>query len=164
MTTAKTLCYALDLPLIAVDALAAIATAGFHANPDAERICVALDAYRSQVYSGTFGRSELLPSLDNMPANWSPHPTGVEVLSSERWRLRLRELPEVIGCAGDAKPFADTPGRVLERACDAIGVGLLGVRAWRSGLACDPLALIPRYLKLSAAEEKLLRPNVPFEV
>ena len=43
---------------------------------------------------------------------------------------------------------------MLTRKCDAVGVGLLAARAFRLGITTDPLALLPRYLKPSAAEEK----------
>ena len=74
VTTAKTLCYALNLPLVPVDSLAAIAAAAMHEHPRIESLCVAINAYRGQVFTGTFARSEILPSFDSLPAGWSPIP------------------------------------------------------------------------------------------
>ncbi len=155
VTTAKTLSYALRLPLVAVDSLAAIAAAGFHTHRHVESICVAVDAYRGQIYSGTFYRSELLPPLDQTPIDWTAHPASVEVLSGEQWEQRLSQLPPEIGLAGDKKPFLSRAEERIGRPCDAVGVGLLAIRAFQAGKQTEPLALVPRYLKVSAAEEKL---------
>ena len=155
VTTAKTLCYALGLPLVAVDSLAAIAAAGFHADQQVESICVAIDAYRGQVFSGTFHRMELLPSLDRIAADWTAHPTNVEVLGGDQWQQRLSQLPTNTGLAGDKKPFASRPETRIERPCDAVGVGLLAIRAFQIGAQIEPFELLPRYLRVSAAEEKL---------
>ena len=204
VTTAKSLCYALKVPLVAVDSLAAVATAVFHDNIEAQSVCVGLDAYRQQVFTGCFGRSELLGTPDRLAPNWTPHPPQVKVLSASQWEAFLSELGQAnnrettadgIGsntdlssinpselnagvtqfrrdtqafppagipasareqwfAAGDEKPFQQSRLTMLRRRCDAIGVGLLAARAFKQGLTTDPLALIPRYLKPSAAEEK----------
>jgi tRNA threonylcarbamoyl adenosine modification protein YeaZ len=155
VTTAKTLSYALQLPLIAVDSLAAIAAAAFHADPSVESLCVAIDAYRGQVFSGTFARSALLPSLDQTPKNWSAHQQRTEVFSGEQWENRLSQLQPELFLAGDSKPFGDRAAERIDRQCDAVGVGLLAIRAFHIGDRTDPMALAPCYLKASAAEEKL---------
>lgn len=211
VTTAKSLCYALKVPLVAVDSLAAVATAIFHDNIEAQSVCVGLDAYRQQVFAGCFRRTELLGSPDRLSPNWTPHPPQVKVLSASQWNAFLSDLgqpnalndrspdrfgsmsrfesvnpsPSPIGdsplrsstnslpgslnqpssvnpvsvgeqwfAAGDEKPFQQSRLTMLSRKCDAIGVGLLAARAYRLGLSTDPLALLPRYLKPSAAEEK----------
>lgn len=217
VTTAKSLCYALKVPLVAVDSLAAVATAIFHDNIEAQSVCVGLDAYRQQVFAGCFRRTELLGSPDRLPPNWTPHPPQVKVLSASQWNAFLSGLgqsnapsdrsPDRFGsmsgfdsanqsvspigesplrsspnsfpgslnqpnslnqpsslnhgsvgeqwfAAGDEKPFQQSRLTMLSRKCDAIGVGFLAARAYRLGLSTDPLALIPRYLKPSAAEEK----------
>ncbi len=155
VTTAKTLSYALGLPLVAVDSLAAIAAEGFRADPSIDSICVAIDAYRGQVFSGTFARSSLLPKFDQIPAGWTAHPSRAEVLSGEQWQEQLQRLPAGVGLAGDQKPFASRSDQRIIRPCDAVGVGLLAIRAFQLGQQTEPLALVPRYLKVSAAEEKL---------
>jgi tRNA threonylcarbamoyl adenosine modification protein YeaZ len=154
VTTAKTLSYGLHLPLVAVDALASIAAASFHTHPSRDSICVALDAYRGQIFTGSFQRHELLPPTAQLAADWSPHPGGVEILSSQQWQQRLAAFPADAAFAGDAKPFLGCQTEPMQRSCDAIGVGLLAIRAYQSGNTTDPLALVPRYLKASAAEEK----------
>jgi hypothetical protein len=57
--------------------------------------------------------------------------------------------------AGDALPLGDLAHQRCERSCDAIGVGLLGFRSAICNDWVDPIQLTPRYLRSSAAEEKL---------
>lgn len=154
MTTAKTLSYALDLPLVAVDALASIAAATLHQNPQAESLCVATDAYRGQLFVGTFTRAEILPPVDLIPADWTAHSPSVKVLGESQWKSLLGNLPDQTKFAGDIKILRDLADDRLERDCDAVGVGLLGIRAAALGAFVDPLRLVPRYLRMSAAEEK----------
>ncbi len=157
VTTAKTLGYALRLPLVAVDSLAAIAATVFHDHPRSQSLCVALDAYRGQVFTGTFHRHELVPKLDELPVAWTAHPASVEVLSFEQWNQRLDRLPDNVDVAGDAKPLGSRESSRLARTCDAIGVGLLGIRSYHAGVLTEPMDLVPRYLKPSAAEEKAVQ-------
>ena len=154
VTTAKSLCYALDLPLIAVDSLAAIAAAAMHCQPSVESILVAIDAYRGQVFAGSFTRDELLPDLDSIPDGWTGHPASVQVLDSVPWGDLLSGKPASTAIAGDAKPFDQVAAERIDRQCDAVGVGLLAIRAAAAEQFIDPLSLVPRYLKPSAAEEK----------
>ena len=154
VTTAKTLGYALNLPVLGVDSLAAIAAAAFDDSPTCDHLMVAIDAYRGQVFAGQFSRSILLPAVENVPATWTPHPDSVTVTSQQDWIDRLRQRPSGTDLAGDAKPMGDWADQRLHRRCDAVGVGLVGIRAAIQGKFVDPLELNPRYLKLSAAEEK----------
>jgi tRNA threonylcarbamoyl adenosine modification protein YeaZ len=154
VTTAKTLSYALDLPLIAVDSLAAIAAAAFQNNPSVESLLVAIDAYRGQVFTGSFQRIELLPPLDSIPDDWTAHPSSVRIVSAPQWVQVLRNRPPNIDVAGDSKPLDDRENARIRRECDAVGVGLLAIRAAIKGTLTDPISLVPRYLKPSAAEEK----------
>lgn len=159
VTTAKTLSYALDLPLVAVDSLAAIAAAAFQNNPSVESLLVAIDAYRGQVFTGSFQRSGLLPPIDLIPDDWTAHPTCVRIVSAPEWVQILRNQPPELGFAGDSKPLAsrelgDQGSAPISRECDAVGVGMLAIRAAIKGSVTDPIRLVPRYLKASAAEEK----------
>jgi tRNA threonylcarbamoyl adenosine modification protein YeaZ len=154
VTTAKTLGYALSLPVVAVDSLAAIAAATFDAVPASDSLMVGIDAYRGQVFSGEFRRSNLLPPIQEIPESWTPHPDSVGVISQQHWIDSLDQRSSDTGIAGDAKPMGSLADQRFSRRCDAIGVGLLGLRAAIQGLFVDPMQLIPRYLKLSAAEEK----------
>lgn len=159
VTTAKTLAYALQIPLVGVDSLAAIATAAHHTRlltgdeSPLESMLVAVDAYRGQVFTGEFLQSELLPSLDNIPEHWSPYFETVTVMTNPQLQDQLAQRPAGQALAGDSKPLGEQAGVAKPRQCDAIGVGLLAIRAALRGLSIDPLLLVPRYMKVSAAEE-----------
>ena len=154
VTTAKTLGYALNLPVVAVDSLAAIAAATFDTAPECESLLIGMDAYRGQVFAGEFSQSTLLPPIAEIPASWTPHPASVSVIGQPQWDERLARRSAETAIAGDAKPMGKLSDQRLTRHCDAIGVGHLGLRAAITGRFVDPVQLIPRYLKLSAAEEK----------
>ncbi|MFG0260975.1 MAG: tRNA (adenosine(37)-N6)-threonylcarbamoyltransferase complex dimerization subunit type 1 TsaB [Novipirellula sp. JB048] len=157
VTAANMLSYALQVPLVCVDSLAAIAAVVFTEHADAQSLIVALDAYRGQVFTGRFERGEILPDADAIPADWTPHPTSVQIVCSETWATLLASGLEA-GCqlAGDAKPFADRADQRLARsAVDAFGVGLIAGHAADRSLLTDPFEVVPRYLRPSAAEEAL---------
>lgn len=163
VTTAKTFAYATQLPIVAVDSLAAIAATAFHEHGAVERLLVGINAYRGQVFAAEFRRDELLipwPTAgageESVPATWNRHPEQVRVLDAGDWRDILQRQPSDAHVTGDQKMFADrTDLSFLDRSVpDAAGVGLLGIRAAMAGAFSDPLALVPRYLRPSAAEEK----------
>lgn len=154
VTTAKTLGYSLGLPIVAVDSVAAIAAAAFDDCATYDSLLVGLNAYRQQVFAGEFHRSDLLPNLEKIPQTWTAHPDTVDVLEDHSWQQRLDNRCGTTGVTGDIQPLARFADLRIDRQCDAIGVGLLGIRAALRGEFVDALKLVPRYLKLSAAEEK----------
>ena len=169
VTTAKTLGYASDLPVIPVDSLASIAAVSLLQQPEIENILVAIDAYRGQVFKASFQRKQLLMPLGQISSAvssdrearpltgvWSPHPEQIEIVDADQWKQVLAATGEGEAVTGDRKVFGQrTDLRFIERKfADAIGVGLLAARASMLGLWCDPLQLTPRYLRPSAAEEK----------
>lgn len=163
VTTAKTLSYALQIPLVAVDSLAAIAATRFAADANLSEVLVVLDAHRGQVFEGRFERSRLLPpieSVSKMP-DWSAIPSQVVVQPvadfQSNWFPKLDSLGTSFAIAGDAKPMAHFADRRVESDCDAIGVGLLGARSAAQNNFIDPMTLVPRYLKASSAEEDATR-------
>jgi tRNA threonylcarbamoyl adenosine modification protein YeaZ len=156
VTTAKTLSYALRLPLVAVDSLSSIAAAAFVTNPEVANLCVGIDAYRGQVYSGLFRRSELLPDPTSTPSASDQVSANIAVFDRAQWLNHLESLPADLYFAGDAKPLASRSAKFLARDCDAVGTGLLALRAAAALKFVDPLGLVPRYLKVSAAEENWL--------
>ena len=154
VTTAKTLCYALQLPLVAVDSLAAIAAAALHEHSGCQHIWAVLNAYRGQVFVGKFDRCTLLPDPSVIPMHWTAHPGTTQILPQEQWETQLKEKLQTIAVTGDEKPLGARSVDALPRECDAIGVGLLAIRAASQQQFSDPMMLVPRYLKPSAAEEK----------
>ena len=158
VTAAKTLAYALKLPLVGVDSLAAIAASAFHSNDGIGELLVGIDAFRRQVFTGEFNRESLLPQLNRIPEGWAAHPDNVEVVDDDLFLTKVSSLTEGCSLAGDRKPFGDDVD-LVERSCDAVGVGQMAIRAAAIGDFTDPLAMVPRYLKLSAAEEKAAMAN-----
>jgi tRNA threonylcarbamoyladenosine biosynthesis protein TsaB len=154
VTTAKILGYSLKLPIVGVDSVAAIAAAAFASSQAAHAVLVGVDAYRQQIFAGQFERSELLPPIDEIPQSWTPHPESVELVEDRDWQAMLEQRAGETDVAGDPKPLGRFVEAELHRTSDAIGVGLLGLRAAIRGEFIDPMKLVPRYLKLSAAEEK----------
>ncbi len=154
VTTAKTLCYALELPLVGVDSLAAIAAAAFHDHSKCQHIWTVLNAYRGQVFLGKFERDTLLPNPAFLPRNWTRHPRTTQILPQQEWVTQLEEKGDAIALTGDQTPLGARSVNALHRECDAIGVGLLAIRAAALQQFSDPMQLVPRYLKPSAAEEK----------
>lgn len=155
VTTAKTLCYATKLALVAVDSVAAIAATVFACESEIDEVTVGINAFRGQVFTGNFLRTELLGSAG---AAHDLNSSGVSVVNDSQWQLILQDVQaKDKWYAGDAKVFKSIESpRFFERTKpDAVGVGLLGLTAARNGLWCDPLSLLPRYLKKSAAEENL---------
>ncbi len=155
VTTAKTLSYALGLPLIGVDSLAAIAATALQSRPELGSIEVVTNAYRGQVFYGSFERETLLPAAgaDSIPSGWTAYPESVRVLDKDQWQEK-RQAIDGGPMAGDAAPLGDLADRLIVRECDAVGVGLLGWRAAWAGQWADAFEMVPRYLKPSAAEEK----------
>ncbi|TWU35949.1 tRNA (adenosine(37)-N6)-threonylcarbamoyltransferase complex dimerization subunit type 1 TsaB [Novipirellula artificiosorum] len=177
VTLAKMLSYSLQVPLVSVDSLAAIAATIFSGacpsldsagqqstvsensvleNLGPEVILVATDAYRGQFFTGSFRRLDTLPDLDRLSDRWSAHPKCVKIVGAADWAVDLRQVDLTrVALAGEAKPFGNlAQRRVAASQPDAVGVGLLGVRAARLQKWVDPAQLVPRYLRGSAAEEK----------
>ncbi|QDT04305.1 tRNA threonylcarbamoyladenosine biosynthesis protein TsaB [Rubripirellula lacrimiformis] len=163
VTTAKTLAYALKIPLVSVDSLAAIAACRMAQHPSVDQVLAAIDAFRGEIFQGKFCRSQLLPPLEDLKIDkhWSADRDSTQVQSIKSFQKDLPLLAETYAFAGDAKAFGDHAQRRLESDCDAVGVGMLGLRAAIQGRLVDPMQLVPRYLKRSAAEEKAAESILP---
>ncbi|MFG0255993.1 MAG: tRNA (adenosine(37)-N6)-threonylcarbamoyltransferase complex dimerization subunit type 1 TsaB, partial [Rhodopirellula sp. JB053] len=168
VTTAKTLGYALQIPIVAVNSLRAIAELSRGENlktgEPAPAVLVGLSAYRGQVYRGRFGVGE---------------DADIDLVSAEQWKT---ELQSAVSC-GTAQPMAcdEIPrlddekkyifmgdravfDRVGVEISDAqwagegmhraAGVGRLGVEMLGRGETTPAMDLVPDYLRPSAAEEK----------
>ncbi|MGB7347738.1 MAG: tRNA (adenosine(37)-N6)-threonylcarbamoyltransferase complex dimerization subunit type 1 TsaB [Pirellulaceae bacterium] len=160
VTTAKTFCYAKQLPLVAVDSIAAIAVTAFHDHASVDHLLVGINAYRGQTFAGQFTRNQLIPALST--ASIPDTSDVVSVMDQSQWLARLAATADQTHLAGEAKCFgdaADTTRFVTRQSPEAVGVGLLALRMAFANKFCDPLALVPRYLKPSAAEEKHAKAN-----
>jgi hypothetical protein len=75
-------------------------------------------------------------------------------MSKAEWNDFVGDLPIHTGLVGDVTPQQPLRHQQIDRDCDAVGVGLLAIRAAARGDLIDPLSLVPNYMRLSAAEEK----------
>ncbi len=165
VTTAKILAYALQIRLVAVNSLVAIAdlaspvaTCGNEESRVARSILVGLAAYRGQVYQGRF-----LPG----------RAFEIDIVSAADWKQSVIQAADAVEkrgeftgknnfiFAGDRRVFlsAGIPIDSDNWCCDdvirAIGVGRVGAEMLARGEFTDPVELVPDYLRPSSAEEKL---------
>ncbi|MCC9599264.1 tRNA (adenosine(37)-N6)-threonylcarbamoyltransferase complex dimerization subunit type 1 TsaB [Stieleria sp. JC731] len=174
VTTVKTLAYALDLPIIPIGSLAGIAIAAL-AKSDSDHVLVGLNAYRGQVFTAKFSRTEIFPARisaeipeqsDSDNSDWA---TRAVLIDRPQWDLHVTESggseclvvcePSIASQQVDLVLDQDAAINV------AAGIGLAAYRR-RGGTTADSghrsdhgpyrsaFALAPSYIKLSAAEEK----------
>lgn len=141
--SAKGLCAALGVPLIAVSTLQAMAQAVIGATPDAARwaFCPMLDARRQEVFTALFDADlhELLPETP-------------QILSLEWLEQLLAERPTVFFGSGAAKCRALLGAHPHAFFLDGIeptaaAVAHLGTHKWRRQVFADVAYFEPHYLK-----------------
>jgi tRNA threonylcarbamoyladenosine biosynthesis protein TsaB len=144
VTTAKSLAWALGLPVTGVLSLAALARAA----PADREVLAVRDAGRGRLYHARFGpeRAGRRPRLSE--AGRDP---AAEVLSAAAGSLVVgEEAPALL-----ARVFPDGPGEALEVRAGAAAV-LAEARAEPdAGRATSPHVLAPVYLQASAPERRL---------
>ena len=159
ITAAKTLAYAMAIPVVAVDSLAAIGMNVLN-QVQAGEVLVGVNAYRGQVFTCQLSNPDLESSAlvnDSTVSDANEWKTKLEHLSKSPSFLR-----DQLVLAGEEKVFQVfepdlfLPKLVKRKEPDAVGVGLLGLIKIQQQLFGDPLSLAPKYIKLSAAEEKQL--------
>ncbi|TWU03683.1 tRNA (adenosine(37)-N6)-threonylcarbamoyltransferase complex dimerization subunit type 1 TsaB [Neorhodopirellula pilleata] len=173
VTAAKTLAFAWDVPLVAVDSLAAIAHSAVVArsgSPDWSsfrgpfNVLVGLAAYRGQVFRGRFVGSQ----------SETAHPKlaeieSVELVSKAQWKVQLEEIASSTESsapwifAGDRSTLEPSGVAFIADDSDplrsrAAGVGRIGAEIWMTGAESwgrlmTPLDAVPNYFRPSAAEE-----------
>ncbi|WP_197137138.1 tRNA (adenosine(37)-N6)-threonylcarbamoyltransferase complex dimerization subunit type 1 TsaB [Crateriforma conspicua] len=165
VTTAKTLAWALQLPVVAVPSLAAIAANFLSAEPDAAEVLVGLNAYRKMVYAGRYTRDDLITNGSELRDRWPQHIAGLtSVLQQDAWHETLAQTDAVTPCIGDRIVFknavlkdAASPKFVTTSRPVAAGVGMIAFTLASMGCVLDPIRLTPNYFRECAAEEKARR-------
>lgn len=157
--TAKTLAYAWGIPVVTLDSLSVWAAAVLPtgstetANSDSDmprvgqQMIVGLDAYRGQTFVGTFVATE---------AGWQSD-KEIELLDRADWLRTLESASSGILLTGDAiKPGLPTENlRVVDRKQTlASALAKLAHQKYLAGQTTDPMEVLPRYFRPSAAEEK----------
>lgn len=157
VTAAKMLAYALNCRLVAVDTLAAMAGAVWRAQPQCEAACVAINAYRGQLFVAHWSRADWLAAAqEDRLADASQVCSAADwhaALAKPRLGASLAAEPSVAR-ASDGLRAAGTAA-ILSLRPTAEDVAVLGRRLADGGHFVSPLELKPNYLRDSAAEEKL---------
>jgi len=144
----KMLAFALGKPVLPVDSLEVLVR-----NVEEAGIRTAapvLDAKLGQVYGGAFRTGSFEPILSDFVgtaeelASLLPPDAIVFGDGAVRYRGAFKRFS--LGRERWARPRAETVAR-------------LGLEAWRAGKRVEALDLVPLYLRLSVAEEKLKRRN-----
>jgi tRNA threonylcarbamoyladenosine biosynthesis protein TsaB len=153
VVAAKTLCYATGAALVGVHTLSAIASA---VDAGRRRLWTVLDAQRKELFVACFE-----PGLSIVDQAAPP----TQVLGVDDWLARL--------AAGDAvagPPLARLRHRIVQgvQVIDeqrwtptAAAAGRLAIELLARGSSIDPLMLVPRYYRKSAAEEKANAKEAP---
>lgn len=141
-STAKGLCFALDVPLIAVPTLDAMA-AGMQQRPEAQNadlLCPMLDARRMEVYAAVYRQNE---KLEN------EHPEIIRENSFASWLAEGRVLFFGTGAAKSAPVLGVHPGAVFKTdfLCSARDQSALAYAKFRARDFADLAYFEPFYLK-----------------
>jgi len=162
VATAKGLAYGLDVPLIGVSSLEAMAASLLEDHPDVEYAVPCLDARRREVYSAVYRRK----------GHWVEEVAGPEPMLSDLWWEKILTTlpdPEVAVYGGDGTPVLLGQGDDLRP--ELAGTGTPRLRPWTAAhpptartlakamaLApqqlppTHPFLLVPQYLRRSDAE------------
>lgn len=151
VTTAKTLAYALGISIVAVDSLAVMARNLWDKSPDASEVMVAINAYRGQVFAANWTRQQWESAIYS-----GDFSTQSRVVIAGDWAKEVAAAQETCSIAAEPVVAAQFDhGRVLAIEPNAIDVAELGEQIASKGRFVSPMQLLPRYLRNSAAEEKL---------
>jgi tRNA threonylcarbamoyladenosine biosynthesis protein TsaB len=151
ITLAKTLAFALKIPVIGVDTLEVLAEQARHLVDANARIHAVMDAQRQELFVATFTSTNFNTSLlQRLGAN--------QILSKADWLESLRAGDVAIGPMMEKWHSALPPDVVIaplamQRPLARI-VGSLALEAYRQGDAGDMWKLLPHYFRPSYAEEK----------
>ncbi len=149
LATVKALALALEVPVVAVESLAALAA---QAMLSERPICPVLDARRGELYAALyrFQGEELLTLMP--PTILTPEALGDRISEpvlflGEGLRLHAQRLREVMG-----NRYLEAPSHLREAQPGALA-WLAAMKA-RRGEFADPASLVPLYLRASEAERK----------
>lgn len=152
VTTAKALAYALNCKIIAVDSLACMAMQLWASNPAAAKVTTSLNAYRGQQFTATWTRAQWTQATE-ITGDFA---SQSEVVDSEYWAAVVESASkEHLFGAEAAVANRFTSGRVIAVEPNARDVATLSFTIGSHERFASPMQLLPRYLRDSAAEEKL---------
>lgn len=162
VTVAKTFAWALNIPLLGVSTLEALAFGGYdralREQGSTQWIVPILDARRGQVYTGLYG--DRGNGWERMKED------GIRMMQD--WLPELREMkerPDRILFVGEMEPFAEAI-KLLQHSASSVEASVQPVRAYHAGLLAleqwkrgeweEVHSFNPNYTQLAEAEKKLL--------
>lgn len=150
MSTVKGLAFATEKPVVTVSTLEALA---WNTPLTAFPVCPVIDARRGQVFTALFrwnGDGYLRLMEDSVINRTELKDTIKAITGDERFII----IGDGARFYSDEKSFnfAPTEKNYPSPAC----VGFLGLRLAVNGISEDPVKIIPRYLRRSQAEEKVV--------
>lgn len=96
-STAKGICYALDIPLIAVDTLESLARAAFEEVGDVAALyCPMIDARRMEVYTALYGYATEHKALENI------EPMNPKIIDGDSYADYFQKNKKIIFCGNGA--------------------------------------------------------------
>jgi tRNA threonylcarbamoyladenosine biosynthesis protein TsaB len=145
-STAKGLCYALDLPLIAIDTLETLALAAFNEIGDKEALyCPMIDARRMEVYTATYQYSETTGALENI------EPMHPKIIDGESYSDFLQKNKKIYLCGNGAEKTSEVLSNsyifILPIECSARYLYILSNQAYVEKRFEDMAYHTPQYLK-----------------
>jgi len=135
LSSAKGLCAALDIPLVAVPTFEAVAAAVLAAHPEAESAAVLIDAKQGDWYIGVHGRAEVRMPVTIGRLSPGCVPEGVLMVATD--------APEVVRQVLRGSQQCEH----VHRYCQGWVVASLGRRRLMAGDVADLASLEPMYLK-----------------
>ena len=141
-STAKAMAYSLNIPILAVPTLAALASAAFLANPDIDLALPMIDARRKEVYAALFDR-----------AGQELWPASSVILEEKFFSDVLPQAGIIVGCGDGSLKIGDLAGlagnfRVeQEILCSARHLVAPAWDLFQQGKVREALHFVPYYLK-----------------
>lgn len=150
VTTAKSLAYALNCPIVAVDSLAVVASGLWNRCPQASGVHVALNAYRGQLFVANWTRQQWEAAIQSGDFTTQSH-----VVMADDWARTIAADDSSIAIAAEPA-VAERSGssRVQSVEPTAIELAKLADLIAKQGRFTSAMSLLPRYFRDSAAEEK----------
>ncbi|HZV71239.1 MAG TPA: tRNA (adenosine(37)-N6)-threonylcarbamoyltransferase complex dimerization subunit type 1 TsaB [Saprospiraceae bacterium] len=157
-STAKAMAYSLDIPLISIPTLAALAWAGFHKHPEADYAMPMLDARRNEVFLTLYNKEmeELFPTssliLEKGALGFIPEKKQYSLENTSQ-EISSKSFSITI-CCGDGAFKLNTlqltePGMIIDEEIQASAKHLvsLAYSLLTGSHFSDPMHFIPYYLK-----------------
>ncbi len=161
VTMAKVMAYALHLPIIAIDSLHALAWAFRRSSVDGSTFWTVMDAYRGEVFAAYWkvesdqeGPCPIIASTIMPISEWSALATKYASADS---KLRVvGPMASKISSTFSGSTLALEWTDAIPRADSVVQLGKI---EWEKGHFVNPIDLLPKYLRRSAAEEKVASPS-----